>query len=82
MLLGNSAVNGVIVVGRVDKTTREEVRRARAILDRHVVAPIGLVVTGLRDAGRYGYEPYEAIDPTLQSDVGALARPSSRSPVT
>jgi polysaccharide biosynthesis transport protein len=79
VLLSNSAVSGVIVVGRVDKTTREEVRRARAILDHHTVVPIGLVVTGLRDAGRYGYEPYEAIGPALQSDVGALARPPSRS---
>ena len=78
VLLNNSAVHGVIVVGRVDKTTREEVRRARAIIDRHTVLPIGLVVTGLRDAGRYGYESYETVDPA-KADVGALSRPRSRS---
>ncbi len=78
VLLNNSAVHGVIVVGRVDKTTREEVRRARAIIDRHAVLPIGLVVTGLRDAGRYGYEPYETVDP-VKADVEALSRPRSRS---
>ena len=78
VLLNNSAIHGVIVVGRVDKTTREEVRRARAIIERHSVLPIGLVVTGLRDAGRYGYEPYETVDP-VKADVKALSRPRSRS---
>lgn len=80
VLLNNRAVDGVVVVGRVDKTTREEVRRARAILDRHTVVPVGLVVTGLRDAGRYGYEPYGVVDTEGHGEMGALARPASRPP--
>lgn len=60
ILLNNPAIHAALVVARVDHTTREEVRRARAILDQHVVEPVGLVVTGLRDAGRYGYKAYEA----------------------
>jgi polysaccharide biosynthesis transport protein len=60
VLLNNPLVQAVLLVARVDLTTREEVRRARAILDRHTAVPVGLVVTGLRDAGRYGYEAYES----------------------
>jgi Mrp family chromosome partitioning ATPase len=71
VLLNNPLVQAVLIVGRVDATTREEVARARAILDRHTVAPVGVVVTGLRDPGRYGYEAYGASEETLQS----LARP-------
>jgi polysaccharide biosynthesis transport protein len=71
VLLNNPLVQAVLIVGRVDATTREEVVRARAILDRHTVAPVGVVVTGLRDPGRYGYEAYGASEETLQ----ALTRP-------
>jgi capsular exopolysaccharide synthesis family protein len=60
VLLNSSAVHAAMLVARVGKTTRDEVRRARAILDRHMVEPVGIVVTGLRDASRYGYEPYPA----------------------
>jgi polysaccharide biosynthesis transport protein len=75
VLLNNPAIDATIIVARADRTTREEVRRARAILDRHVVEPIGLVVTGLRDAGRYGYEAYDAVAPT---NNGGSARSLSR----
>ncbi len=78
VLLNHTSIDGVVIVARVDKTTREEVRRARAILDRHTVAPIGLVVTGLRDAGRYGYETYETDSegPKLDPKVSSLSRPN------
>jgi succinoglycan biosynthesis transport protein ExoP len=62
VLLNNPAIHGAIVVARMGRTTREQVRRARAILDRHVVDPVGVVVTGLRDSGRYGYEAYSSAD--------------------
>jgi capsular exopolysaccharide synthesis family protein len=71
VLLNNPLIQAVLIVGRVDATTREEVARARAILDRHTVAPVGVVVTGLRDPGRYGYEAYGATEEASQS----LARP-------
>jgi capsular exopolysaccharide synthesis family protein len=58
VLLNNPAVHAAIVVARVGTTTRDEVRRARAILDRHMIEPVGLVVTGLRDSSRYGYSSY------------------------
>lgn len=74
VLLNNQAIDAVLIVARVDVTTREQVRRACAILDRHTVAPVGLVVTGLRDSGRYGYEPYEP----SPSDAGELERPTTR----
>lgn len=55
ILLGNDAVHAAIVVARINKTSRDDVRRARAILDRHMVEPVGLVVTGVRDVHGYGY---------------------------
>jgi capsular exopolysaccharide synthesis family protein len=75
ILLSNPLVHAILLVARVDLTTREEVRRARAILDRHAVEPVGIVVTGLRDASRYGYEPYDAVEPQP-----AQARAFSRVP--
>ena len=70
VLLNNPAIHASIIVARVDQTTRDEVRRARGILDRHVVSPIGIAVTGLRDANIYGYSAYRGQDPTLDVDFG------------
>ena len=46
-LLDSPAIHATLIVGRVNQTTRDEVQRARAILDLHMVNPIGIVVTGL-----------------------------------
>jgi succinoglycan biosynthesis transport protein ExoP len=70
VLLNNSAIHASIVVARVDQTTRDEVRRARGILDRLMVEPVGLVVTGLRDTSRYGYSSYSGETPTLDVELG------------
>jgi capsular exopolysaccharide synthesis family protein len=69
ILLTNEAIHGVLMVARAGKTTRDEARRARSILDRHGVEPLGLVVTGLRDARRYGYEAYGAPRPSRAADA-------------
>lgn len=65
VLLNNPMIHAVLIVARVNATNREEVRRARLILDRHTVVPVGMAITGLRDARRYGYEPYEPAEPEL-----------------
>jgi succinoglycan biosynthesis transport protein ExoP len=70
VLLINPAIHATLIVARVDKTTRDEVGRARAILDRHMVTPLGVAVTGLRDANRYGYAAYSGQAPTLDVDLG------------
>ncbi len=75
VLLNNPAIHAVIVVARLGQTTREEVRRARSILDQHAVDPVGLVVTGMRDGTRYGYAAYAGEAPTL--DVDLSPQPSS-----
>jgi capsular exopolysaccharide synthesis family protein len=80
VLLNNSAIQGAIIVARVDKTTRDQARRARAILDRHAVEPVGLVVTGLRDSARYGYEAYTSVDVPDGGGMEPLARPRRESP--
>ncbi len=54
-LLSNPNVHGALIVARERKTTRDEVRQARAILDRPMVQLLGIVVTGMRDERRYGY---------------------------
>jgi len=63
ILLNNQSINAVLMVARAGRTTREEARRARAILNQHLVEPVGLVVTGLTDAARYGYQAYTANTP-------------------
>jgi capsular exopolysaccharide synthesis family protein len=64
VLLNNPEISASIVVSRMNYTKRDEVRAARAILDRHMAEPVGIVVTGLRETGRYGYDAYldEATD--------------------
>ncbi len=76
VLLNNAAIHAAVVVARVDRTTRDEVRRARTILDGHSVEPVGLIVTGLRDAGRYGYEPYDADGQRSDPYGELLSRPA------
>jgi tyrosine-protein kinase len=78
ILLNHPAIHAVVVVARAGKTTREEVRRARAILDHHAIDPVGLVVTGLQDASRYGYDGYRALE-SAQSAAETLSRPVSGS---
>lgn len=74
MLLDNPAIHAVLLVARAGKTSREAARRARAILDRHMVEPIGLVVTGLRDAARYGFESYYTSSSAKVASAGKAAR--------
>jgi capsular exopolysaccharide synthesis family protein len=75
VLLNNAAIDTVLVVTRSGKTTRDEIRRARSILDRHLLQPLGLVVTGVRDVPkRYGYEPLtEVAGPTTGEGGGSGA---------
>jgi capsular exopolysaccharide synthesis family protein len=77
VLLNNSAIHAAILVARLGQTTRDEVRRARAVLDRHMVEPVGLVITGLRDVGRYGYKSYDTVPVSLDTDIEALSPSSS-----
>ncbi len=55
VLLDNPAIDAAIIVARIDRTTREQVRHARSILDQHKVEPVGVAVTGVKDPSRYGY---------------------------
>jgi Mrp family chromosome partitioning ATPase len=80
VLLNNPVINGAILVARVDRTTHEEMRVARSILDHHMVEPVGIVVTGVRDTGNdgYGYGPYEAAGSAVDVDIEAQAGRSGR----
>lgn len=80
VLLGHQVVHASIVIARVNKTSRDDVRRARAILDRQVVEPVGIVVTGLRETGGYGYgygyAPHAGDEPSLHVSVDSVSAPS------
>jgi capsular exopolysaccharide synthesis family protein len=80
VLLNTSAIHGAIVVARLGRTTRDEVRRARAILDRHMLQPVGIVVTGLRDASRYGYKPDRPLASGPMIVGGDAPTPSASAP--
>lgn len=74
ILLNSSAVQATLIVARLNKTSRDETRRARSILDRHMVEPIGLAITGVRDGGRYSYSAYGAGTGTVEVDTNVVGR--------
>jgi capsular exopolysaccharide synthesis family protein len=60
VLADNPVIDIGLIVGRAFQTTREEARRTRAILDRHRLKSLGLVVNGLRQSELdYEYESFE-----------------------
>jgi capsular exopolysaccharide synthesis family protein len=78
VLLNAPTIDATIVVARANRTTRDAVRRARAILDRHIVEPVGVVITGIRDEGRYGYGSYTSTAPMMSESVEASSMPPDR----
>jgi polysaccharide biosynthesis transport protein len=78
VLLNNPAIHAALIVARLGHTTRDQVQRARSILDRHMLQPVGLVVTGVRSPGRSGYEVYGPTEPTLADAADAMPVESSR----
>ncbi|HXE44376.1 MAG TPA: polysaccharide biosynthesis tyrosine autokinase [Conexibacter sp.] len=72
VLLNNPAIHAALIVARLAHTTRDQVQRARSILDRHMLQPVGLVVTGMRGGSRYGYEAYGPTEPTFADEAEAL----------
>ena len=60
-LIGHDNVDGVLVIGRMYMTKREEARRARVLLDQHARGTRGLIVTGDVDQPIYG-EVHSALD--------------------
>ena len=82
VLLNNPAIHAALIVSRLGYTTRDQMQRARSILDRHMLQPVGLVVTGVRAPGRSGYEVYGPPEPAIaEADavpVGARRRRAHR----
>jgi len=79
VLLNNPAIDKVLVVARAGRTTREEVRRARGILDRHLLPALGIVVTGIEDDSiRYGYPTQEPETPLPVQPRSAAGAESPR----
>lgn len=76
ILLNTPAITGALVVARLGYTTRDQVRRSRAVLNRHVLQALGVVITGMQHEARYGYAPYHAEDPV--GDLDAAPLPTGR----
>jgi capsular exopolysaccharide synthesis family protein len=77
-LLISGAINAPLIVARLNKTTRDSVRQARSILARHVIEPVGIVVTGVRGGPGYSYERHEAPGEFVNGDRGSRQGPISR----
>jgi succinoglycan biosynthesis transport protein ExoP len=81
VLLNNPAIHAALIVARLGHTTRDQVQRARSILDRHMLQPVGLVVTGVRAPGRSGYEVYGPPEPAFaEADALPFASRRRRAP--
>lgn len=78
VLLNNPAIHAALIVARLGHATRDQVQRARAILDRHMLQPVGLLVTGVRGGGRYGYDVYGPTEPALPGEAEMLSPLSGR----
>jgi succinoglycan biosynthesis transport protein ExoP len=61
VLLDLPQIDACLVVARAYQTTREQARRARAVIDRHPLRPVGLVVNGVRERDS-GYDYYAPPD--------------------
>jgi receptor protein-tyrosine kinase len=73
VLLNNPAIHATLVVARVNRVKRDEARRAKSILARHMIEPVGLVVTGVADQRMYGYSGYGDTD--VPHDAGVETPP-------
>jgi capsular exopolysaccharide synthesis family protein len=79
VLLNNPAIHTTLVIARVNHIKRDDARRAKGILARHMIEPVGLVVTGLSDQGLYGYGAYGGYGGASQdADIDRLAQRSRR----
>ena len=48
-------VSGVVLIGRIDTTTRQAVRRLVSVVETAGGSPLGVVATGVRSTRLYGY---------------------------
>jgi hypothetical protein len=69
VLLNLPAIHAALIVARLGRTTRDQVHEARAILDRHMLQPVWLVVTGVRAPGRSGYDTYGPAEPPAPDEA-------------
>ncbi len=66
VLLDNPHVDAGLIVARAYTSTRDEIKRTRAVLDRHQMRNFGLVVNGIREIDA-GYDYYGDADTRPQA---------------
>lgn len=72
VLLDNPHMDACLMVARAYHTTRDQARRARAVLDRRRLSRFGLVINGLRDLGT-GYYHYGGHEDDTSSESARAA---------
>jgi capsular exopolysaccharide synthesis family protein len=80
VLLSSPVLDAAIVVARRGVSTRDGIRRARRILDRHLMRPLGVVVNGTEDIGQYDYGYTE--DSIRFAPMGAAGTGGTEDPLT
>lgn len=68
VLLDHPQINACLIVGRALVTQREDARRAAAVIERHRLSNVGLVVNAVRKSGAY-YEYYGSSEVALPSSA-------------
>jgi capsular exopolysaccharide synthesis family protein len=67
-------VSGIILVGRVSKTTRESIARLTSVVTTALGTVLGVVATGMPSAAMYGYGGYQPVtyaeDPEAKNGSG------------
>jgi receptor protein-tyrosine kinase len=74
VMMDNPLIDVCLIVARSHMTTRDDIRAARTVLDRHPEATIGLVVNGVRDVapGYYYSAAHENGAPPSRRGLGSL----------
>lgn len=77
VLLDSPRIDACLLVARAYRTTRDEVRRARAVVEAHRSRGVGLVINGLRDE-ETGYDDYytaseQVVAPPREDSTAATA---------
>jgi capsular exopolysaccharide synthesis family protein len=77
-------VSGIVLIGRINRTTRESMRRLRSVIGTAAGSVLGVVVTGAKSSGLYGYGPYGGYEESWSDEEASApvdnGRPADTAP--
>jgi polysaccharide biosynthesis transport protein len=77
VLLDHAPIDACLVVARTGRATREEARRARAVVEQHGLTSIGLVINSISEVSDNKYYGYGISDEPSDTKGGPEARSDS-----